>query len=166
MFDWFESLFKSITSLPQEIGNTLKVYFIDLTDVITDIPEFVLNGIKSIFIPDAAAIQDRFNEFLDDLKFKFNFDTEFFQNVVVDGRPVDDVEEDYYISGVGTLKLKFFDTSYFVQGVEYFRPFIRGFIVLLMMFYHVKQILSFIRQDAGVITGKAVEYSENAKKEK
>ena len=104
MFDWFESLFKSITSLPQEIGNTLKVYFIDLTDVITDIPEFVLNGIKSIFIPDAAAIQDRFNEFLDDLKFKFNFDTEFFQNVVVDGRPVDDVEEDYYISGVGTLK--------------------------------------------------------------
>ena len=91
------------------------------------------------------------------MKSKFGFDTSFFEDVLSeDGKPVTDIEGDYNIPGVGNMKLKFFDTKYLVQGVEYFRPFIRGFIVLLMAFYNIKMLLSFIRQDAGVVTGKAV----------
>lgn len=100
---------------------------------------------------------------------KFSFDTEFFKNLFTDGQPVTDIEGDYYISGVGNFHLTFFDTKYFVQGVEYFRPFIRGFLVLLMALYNIKMVLGFVRQDAGVVTGKGVyvgaELSERSKSE-
>lgn len=118
------------------------------------LPSAVLNGIRDIFIPDTVEIENSFNAFLDTLKMKFNFNTDFFQNVLTDGAPVEDVNKDYHIHGVGTMNLKFFDSSFLYDGVEYFRPFIRGFLVLLMAFYNVKQVLSFIRQDAGVVTGK------------
>lgn len=116
-----------------------------------------MNGIKDIFVPDTTELNNEFNAFLRELKNQFNFDTDFFENIATDGTPVQDVEEEYSISGVGTFKLKFFDTQYLYQGVEFFRPFIRGFIVLLLAFYNIKMLLGFIRQDAGVVTGKAVD---------
>lgn len=121
------------------------------------LPSLILNGIKDIFIPDVDALENEFNAFLRELKLQFNFDTDFFENIATDGTPVQDVEGDYSISGVGTFKLKFFDTKYLYDGVEFFRPFIRGFIVLLLAFYNIKMLLGFIRQDAGVVTGKAVD---------
>ena len=116
-----------------------------------------MNGIKDIFVPDVDALNLQFHAFLQELKMQFNFDTDFFESILTDGTPVQDVEGDYSISGVGTFKLKFFDTQFLYQGVEYFRPFIRGFIVLLLAFYNIKMLLGFIRQDAGVVTGKAVD---------
>ena len=88
---------------------------------------------------------------------KFSFDTDFFENLISSEQPVTDVYMDYTIPGVGDFNLKVFDTNFFVQGVTYFRPFIRGFIVLLIAFFNIKMLMSFIRQDAGVITGKGVD---------
>lgn len=151
------TLVEKISNLPQLIADSIKGFFTDLKDG-------VLNGIKSIFIPDTDAIQASFNSFLFELKSKFGFDTSFFEDVLgEDGKPVTDIEGDYNIHGVGNMKLKFFDTEYLVQGVEYFRPFIRGFLVLLMAFYNIKMVLSFFRQDAGLVTGKTV--SMGGKKE-
>lgn len=90
---------------------------------------------------------------------KFSFDTEFFDTMFDDERPVTDVFADYTIPGVGKFNFKFFDTQYLYDGVTYFRPFIRGFVVLLMAFFNIRMILSFIRQDAGVVAGKAVSMS-------
>lgn len=83
---------------------------------------------------------------------KFSFDTEFFQILFSRETPVQDINTEYYINGVGTFNLKIFDTKYLYQGVEYFRPFIRGFIALLIVLFNVRSALSFIRQDAGVVT--------------
>lgn len=91
------------------------------------------------------------------MKLKFNFDTDFFESLFDEEEPVTDIEGDYHISGVGNMKLKFFDTKFLVDGVNYFRPFIRGFLILLLALYNIKQVLSFIRQDAGIVTGKAVD---------
>lgn len=62
-------------------------------------------------------------------------------------KPVENVNADYNIYGVGTLNLKFFDATYLIQGVNRFRPVIRGFVVLLLLFYNYYQVLSFIGQD-------------------
>lgn len=86
---------------------------------------------------------------------KFGFDTEFFEALFDGEMSVQDVYTDYEISGVGTFTLKVLDTKFFVEGVTYFRPFIRGFLVLLMALYNIHHVLSFIRQDAGVVAGKA-----------
>lgn len=52
------------------------------------------------------------------------------------------------------MKLKVFDSSYLIQGVEYFRPIIRGFIVLLLLLYNVNQLIGFFGYNAGVVTGR------------
>lgn len=94
---------------------------------------------------------------------KFNFNTDFFENLLVDGTPVTDINGEYEIHGLGKLNLKFFDTKFLVDGVEFFRPFIRGFIILLLALYNIKMILGFIRQDAGIVTGKAVDMEMKAR---
>lgn len=86
---------------------------------------------------------------------KFSFNTDFFDTLFDAERPVTDIYGDYAVSGVGSFKLKMLDTKYLYDGVTYFRPFIRGFIVLLMAIYNVRMVLSFIRQDAGVAVGKS-----------
>lgn len=97
--------------------------------------------------------------FLNTMKMKFSFDTEFFESIFDDEQVVQDVLADYTISGLGTFKFKFLDTKYLYDGVTFFRPFIRGFLVLMMALFHIRMVLSFIRQDAGVVAGKSVSMS-------
>lgn len=124
----------------------------------------ILDGIKGVFLPDTEYIHERFDQFVETLGQQWNFDTEFFTSLFNEEKPVGDITGDYKIHGVGTLNLKFFDASFFRQGIEFFRPFIRGFLVLLMVFFNIKMVLSFIRQDAGMATGKAVEISNGDRK--
>lgn len=86
---------------------------------------------------------------------KFGFNTSFFENLFQSEKPVEDVYADYEISGVGNFHLKVFDTKYLIDGVTFFRPFIRGFLVLMMFLYHVKQMIGFFGYDAGVVAGRS-----------
>lgn len=128
-------------------------YFDGLIEGVIGIPNAIKEKLEEIFVPDTEEIEGEFTAFLELLQTEFSFDTEFFENLFEDGEPVTDIYTDYTIPGVGEFNLKVFDTEFLVQGVEYFRPFIRGFLVLLMGFYHVHMILGFIRQDAGRVTG-------------
>lgn len=48
---------------------------------------------------------------------------------------------DFYIdSQWGNLKI--LDMSFVIMGVNYFRPYIRGFIALMLVFYHIRQIMA------------------------
>lgn len=162
--DGLSSLGQKIANLPTLIADALTSAFNSVKDAVLSLPSLILNGIKEIFIPDTQALENEFLAFIRELKFQFNFDTEFFENILTDGTPVQDVDEEYSIPGLGTLQLKFLDTKYLYQGVEYFRPFIRGFLVLLLGFFNIKMLLGFIRQDAGVVTGKAVDMEMKARK--
>ena len=125
-----------------------------LWETLTNLPEVILEGIKGIFVPDEEYIQTAFDSFLDELKMKFSFDTGFFETLMDSEQPVSDIYADYNISGVGSFKLKLLDTKFLVDGVTYFRPFIRGFLVLMMFLFHVKQLIGFFGYDAGVVTGR------------
>ena len=115
-----------------------------------------MNGIKAIFVPEVGYIGDSFNSLLDELRFKFKYDEYLASIQIFDNeRPVEDVKEDYAIPGVGSFNLTFLDVSFFRDGVAYFRPLIRGFLVLLMIFYHIKQLVGFFGYDAGYIQGRS-----------
>lgn len=177
MWGWLDGIIGTLGTIAQKIGDLPSVIALNIRnafdslfenvkniwDGIKELPTKILDGIKDIFVPDAEEIDAKFNAFLDTLKMKLSFDTDFFTNLVSGEQPVTDQYMDYNLSGVGDFKLKVFDTKFLYDGVTYFRPFIRGFLVLLMGFYNVKMVLSFIRQDAGVVTGKAV--SASVKKE-
>ena len=94
---------------------------------------------------------------------KFGINTSPFENLFQSESVVSDTYMDYQFNGLGTMKLKVFDTKYLIQGVEFFRPFIRGFLVLMMFLYHVRQVISFFGYDAGVVAGRT-EHILEAKK--
>ena len=155
LFSGIKSVWQAITDLPSLIGNALKGFFDNVVSAITSLPNAIINGIKAIFIPDTDYIESSFNSFTQELKLKFNFDTEFFENLFQSESPVTDVYVDYDVPYVGKFKFKVLDADFLVTGITYFRPFIRGFLVLLMALYNIKQLIGFFGYDAGVVAGRS-----------
>lgn len=52
----------------------------------------------------------------------------------------------YTIPGIGTFNFPFLDAKYLKDGIEFFRPLIRGFVALLLIFFNFRHFLSFINQ--------------------
>lgn len=151
MWGWLDGIVDGITSLKESV---------------LGIPGLIVDGIKDIFVPDADYIDNAFNTFVDELKMKFSLDYGAFENLFTSEKAVDDVYADYSINGIGNLRLKVFDSSFFVQGVTYFRPFVRGFLVLLMLLYHVRQLLGFFGYNAGVVAGRTDDIASNLKEQR
>lgn len=105
-------------------------------------------------MPDSDYIDRVLDNFVNELKMKFSFDTEFFEQLFEAETPVTDIYVDYTIPYVGDFNFKVLNASVFTQGVTYFRPFIRGFLVLLMGLYHIRQLIGFFGYDAGVVAGR------------
>lgn len=141
----------------------------DIWQSIVDLPKNIADSflelLKDLFVPDTDYIKNSFNDFQSEIAMKFNIDTTAFETLFTSEQPVADTYTDYNISGVGNFHLKVFDTKFLIDGVVAFRPFIRGFLVLLMLLFHVKQAIGFLGYDAGVIAGKAVQMSNKGGKE-
>lgn len=152
IYERFEDFFKGLY-------DGLEIWISNVKKAITGLPTTILDGIKDIFIPDTEDIESSFENFLEEMTLRFGFQADFLKDFFNHEQTLEDTKVDYNINGVGTLKLTIFDSSYLKQGIIYFRPYIRGFLVLMMFFFSVKMTLSFIRQDAGVVTGKAVSHS-------
>lgn len=148
------SAFDSVVNVLTSLKNTLVGWLSDIWDSIKSLPKSILDGIKDIFVPDSGYIDTAFNSFINDIKAKFNIDTSAFENLFTSEKPVEDVYIDYEINGIGKKKFKVLDTSFLKQGVEFFRPIIRGFIVLMLLFYNIRQLIGFFGYDAGVVAGR------------
>ena len=136
----------------------MKSFFTDVKDAILGLPNLILDGIKSIFIPDTAEIEAKLDATVDNiasqLGVQFNTLDRLFDREVAP----EDVSEDYYISGVGTLKLKFLDTDFLISGVALMRPYIRGFIVILLILFVWRQVMTLIGQDPSIAAHSYNEY--------
>lgn len=84
-----------------------------------------------------------------DIKALTGYKTDSFEGIFDYEKPVEDVTGKYELYGVGTFNLKFMDSAYLKQGVAYFRPVIRGFLVLLMLLYNVRQLIGFFGYNSG-----------------
>ena len=150
-----KTVWEAVTNLPQLIAEKLSGFFTELKLAIMNLPNAILNGIKAIFIPDEGYIQESFDSFLEEMKMKFNLDVSAFENLFQGEAPVSDTYTDYEIPNVGEFHLKVFDSSFLSQGVAYFRPIIRGFLVLMMLLFHVKQLIGFFGYDSGIVAGRS-----------
>lgn len=80
-----------------------------------------------------------------------------FQGIFDYEKPVDDISGTYNLYGIGNFNLKFLDTTYLKDGIAYFRPVIRGFLVLLMLLYHVRQLIGFFGYNSGAAVEKELD---------
>ncbi len=104
---------------------------------ISGIPDLILSGIKAIFVPDEETLQASF----DKVTAKCNnllvyYDLERLFKTETD---IADVTVTIY-----GKKAVVVDSSVTQTGINHFRPYIRGFLVLMLVFFNVNQFLSLI----------------------
>lgn len=123
-----------------------------LKETLSGIPDLILNGIKDIFVPDTEAIQAEFDSLLSGLKSKLGIDVFDLDSLFSGSAAPTDIKADYSAGGLWSYSGTFVDMSWVVSGVEHFRPYIRGFIVLLLVFYNIRQALSMFGLSSGEIS--------------
>ena len=114
-----------------------------IIDKISNIPDAIVNGIKNLFIPD----KDYFSNKLKSVESKYlgilGFSVDDFESMLMGfskETPISDVIVELNIGG-NMQKVNVLNSSVVVQGVNYFRPYIRGFVVLLMVFFSMNQLM-------------------------
>lgn len=132
LFDKLKAVAEGIISLPLKIG------------------EKILEILKDIFVPDVSEIENTMDTMVDNISSQLGVQFNTLDRLFDREAAPEDVNQSYNISGLGTLKLKFFDSSYLIKGVALMRPYIRGFLVLLLVLFHWRNILSLIGQDPGI----------------
>ena len=111
-----------------------------LAEGISNIPELIVQGIKRIFVPDPEVIKEQINNLTSEVEHSLGLSESTLDDLKnVGEQPIEDIEGTYKFYGLGSLNLKFFDTSALKQGVEEFRPLIRGFTVLMLVLFIIRQ---------------------------
>ena len=142
-----------------DILNTIATKLQSVIDTLTGIPSLILNGIKDIFVPDTAVIEQEFNALLDKLEDKMGIFQYDLDNLFADSMQPGNIEGTFGTT-LWSYTGAFVDFRWLIQGVEYFRPIIRGFLVLLMFFYNVRMALSMFGLSSGEIASAAASRRE------
>lgn len=132
VWGFFENSFSTLTSV-----------FKNTYDFVKEIPSKILDGIKSIFVPREEDV----NNSIDRLKTSFSdtFGIGDFDLSGVMGVSTEISNKSTEITILGyTFNFSFFDVTYIKRAVNDFRPYIRGFILLMLALYNINQFLSFI----------------------
>lgn len=136
VWGFFENSFSTLTSV-----------FKNTYDFVITIPEKIFEGIKSIFVPDTDKIQSSIDKLKDAAKSKFGVESVDLSGIMGVGTEVTNHSGTVEILGY-SFTADFLDVSYLISGVTTFRPYIRGFIILLIFLYNflynINQFLHFI----------------------
>lgn len=117
--------------------------------------DWISDLIYEVFVPDTELINQQFNNTVSNLKGRLGITMYNLDNLFEDSAAPLDVKANYNIHGVGTMNLPFANYKFLADGVNFFRPFIRGLIVLLLFIFNVRQLMSMF----GLSTGEIIGYS-------
>ena len=134
VWGFFENSFSTLTSV-----------FKSTYDFVITIPEKIFEGIKSIFVPREEVVNDKIDSLKNVFVTTFGIESYDLSNVLGVETQITDQKGIINIAGFD-FNVTFLDVTYIVKAVSTFRPYIRGFIVLLMIFYNINQFLTLIGQ--------------------
>ena len=106
----------------------------------------ILEGIKSIFVPDTNELNASIDHLKNTFITTFGIGAYDLSPILSSEMKITDHKGKINIAGL-KFEATFFDVDYLVQGIASFRPYIRGFIVLMMAFYNINQFLTIIGQN-------------------
>lgn len=154
--DYISNISSKVHDMYNVISLGLESKLKDIRYYIIHLPTTVVDEIKVVFIPDIKVLEAELKAAVVNITSQFGIHFDTYERLFDTEIAPEDVVEDYNIPGIGILKLKFLDTSYLIKGVAFFRPFIRGFLVLLLVFYNWKQALTLFDQNPA-IAGSAIQ---------
>ena len=108
--------------------------------------ELISNFFKEVFIPDKEVLTSMFEDTKAHIESKFPFLSYSSKIIsIFQGEAfIEDVEVGLSLPYVGSFGFKIIESKYVNQGIEVFRSFIRGWIILMVLFYHLNEFYSFI----------------------
>lgn len=123
--------------------NNICQFLSSIFDSIVSIPEQIFAFIKRIFIPDSDKIQESIDLLSNKFKDKFGLNSYDLSGILGTESEISNHSGTINICGY-EISATFLDVSYLIKGVNTFRPYIRGFVVLLLILYNINQLLGFI----------------------
>lgn len=151
IFDWFSRIFDSILDIAKSIANIPTLILDGLKDLIEfvfNLPGLILDGLKELFIPDAKDIQKTIDNISSDFREKLGLEVVDFSSIFSQTEMYSEgggnVDGTITVDGMGTISATFLEISYLLDVVDYVRPYVRAFVVLLLFFYNLNQFFSFI----------------------
>lgn len=158
------SLAGSIGSFFSDLGNMIASKFQELGEAIGGFFENLLEGIKNFFIPNTDNINAIIDDLVSSVEGKFGFDSFDMEALFGTEEAPTDISAEYEIYG-HKQKFVFADFSWLKQGVDFFRPYIRGFLVLLLWFFNIRMAFGTFDLDSGISSGQVAKMaSSNADK--
>lgn len=110
--------------------------------------DLLFNLLKEMFIPDGEKLGNMMDDVKSHVASKFPFLTysDKIVSIFQGEKFIEDVNVDLSLPYVGSVSFKIIESKYVNKGIEAFRAVIRGWIILMVMFYHINEFLSFIGQ--------------------
>lgn len=161
-----------LSDIYQKIHDMYNVITLGINSVLSDIfsslvnlPSNIVEGFKGLFYIDVDELELIFTDFISELSSKFGVSTVSSVSLFDEGRSSSNSELDkivdifsvekepgnisteYYIRGLGKSSYTFVNYHYLISSVNFFRPFIRAFLFILLLFFHYSQIMSLIKQE-------------------
>lgn len=152
--DIFSNMIDTVVSLPGKI----KSYIVDLRDTvleklrsiiqgILDLPEKIGDAIKGLFLPSDGFIEGKIEHFREKL-LGMGIDTYDMGPIFNTEEPFADITCTIRGQTVTIVRMDVVD-----KVVKKFRPIIRGFMWLMLVFYNINQFLYFIGQEGMTLGG-------------
>ena len=118
-----------------------------IKSAVSGIVDGILDGIKGFFLPSEGYLDAKMAEFNDNLDGILGFDLDVFDLSYLAGEEAWVSDSDFAADGAifgleGDIPL--LDTSILTDAVDYFRPVIRGLLVLFMAFFFYNQVLALL----------------------
>lgn len=128
-----------------DISKFIGSLFTSFVQFVKDLPVILLDGLKSFFIPSDNFIDNCIEQIKN--QFTITFGLSDFDISVAFGRDtlLSDVKSDYVI-GSFNFSGTFINYKYVIDAITFFRPYIRGFIVFMLVVYSFNQFLYLIGQ--------------------
>lgn len=120
--------------------------------------ELISAGLKELFIPDGAEMKKIFDDLVKHIQSKFPFldYTDKFINMFKGERFIEDIHVGLSLPYIGSFNFKIIEAKYVNDGVQYFRSILRGWVILMMLLYHLNELFSFIGQRQATVSGSSV----------
>lgn len=152
--DIFSNMIDTVVSLPGKI----KSYIVDLRDTVLDklrsikqgifdLPDKIGDAIKGLFLPSDGFIEGKIEHFREKL-LGMGIDTYDMGAIFNSEQPFEDITCTIRGQKVTIVRMDLVD-----KVVKRFRPVIRGFMWLMLVFYNINQFLAFIGQKGMTLGG-------------
>ena len=152
--DLKDKVIDSVLGLPDRVRSAFTGFFEsvynwfgNVVDRILELPDKILDIIKRVFIPEDGYMDGKLGEIKVALG-RLGIGTYNMSSIFSSKKGIDDVTVKV-MGSTGTI----LRSDIVIKGINYFRPAIRGFIALMLIFYNFNQFCSLIGHQGVSIAG-------------